>query len=36
MEESLYAELWNQDMKIKLAKEAWDLEIKNKMKQETL
>ncbi len=32
MEESLYAELWKQDMMIKQAKEQRDLEIKNKMK----
>lgn len=32
MEETLYAELWKQDMKIKEAKEKRDLEIKEKMK----
>jgi len=31
-EESLYAELWKQDMLIKQAKEQRDAEIKNKMK----
>jgi hypothetical protein len=36
MEESLYAELWKQDMMIKQAKEAREIEVKNKMKQETL
>ena len=32
MEESLYAELWKQDMRIKEAKEKWDQEMKEQMK----
>jgi hypothetical protein len=36
MEETLYAELWKQDMKVKEAKEKRDLEIKDKMKKDTL
>lgn len=36
MEESLYAELWKQDMMIKQAKEQRELEVKKQLKQETL
>ncbi len=36
MEETLYAELWKQDMKVKEAKEKRDLEMKEKMKRDTL
>ena len=32
MEESLYAELWKQDMMNKQAKELREIEVKNKMK----
>lgn len=36
MEETLYAELWKHDLRIKEAKEARDKEIKSKMKKDTL
>lgn len=36
MEESLYAELWKQDMRVKEAKEKRDQEMKDKMKRDTI
>jgi len=36
MEETLYAELWKQDLRVKEAKEQRELELKNKMKKDTL
>lgn len=36
MEETLYAELWKQDMRVKEAKEKWDQEMKEKMKKDTI
>lgn len=36
MEETLYAELWKQDMRVKEAKEKWDQEMKERMKKDTI